>query len=119
MAWPTSWYATSDLALPSTRGLPSIPATMRSMESSISWLRMPCRGCQGCASVCQTSRACAVPGCALACFLACNDTATFPEQLAHLHLAAPMLKCCVAGYISPLYACAELACSSDSWADDI
>mmetsp|Transcript_18454 Transcript_18454/g.46692 ORF Transcript_18454/g.46692 Transcript_18454/m.46692 type:complete len:438 (-) Transcript_18454:390-1703(-) len=43
MAWPTSWYATSDLALPSTSGLPSMPATMRSTESSISLLVMPLR----------------------------------------------------------------------------
>mmetsp|Transcript_2650 Transcript_2650/g.4515 ORF Transcript_2650/g.4515 Transcript_2650/m.4515 type:complete len:357 (+) Transcript_2650:1045-2115(+) len=38
IAWPTSWYATRLLALPSTRGLPSMPATMRSMLSSISLL---------------------------------------------------------------------------------
>mmetsp|Transcript_24174 Transcript_24174/g.82518 ORF Transcript_24174/g.82518 Transcript_24174/m.82518 type:complete len:580 (-) Transcript_24174:349-2088(-) len=36
MAWPTSWYATRDLALPSVMRVPSMPATMRSMESSTS-----------------------------------------------------------------------------------
>merc|ERR1719353_2179965 len=36
MAWPTSWYATRDFALPSFRGVPSIPATIRSTLSSIS-----------------------------------------------------------------------------------
>lgn len=37
MAWPTSWYATSDLLLLSTIGVPSMPATMRSTLSSISF----------------------------------------------------------------------------------
>merc|ERR1719324_1048183 len=36
MAWPTSWYATRDFALPSFRGVPSIPATILSTLSSIS-----------------------------------------------------------------------------------
>mmetsp|Transcript_26909 Transcript_26909/g.75210 ORF Transcript_26909/g.75210 Transcript_26909/m.75210 type:complete len:529 (-) Transcript_26909:76-1662(-) len=35
-AWPTSWYATSVLLLPSVMGVPSIPATIRSMLSLIS-----------------------------------------------------------------------------------
>eukprot|EP00890_Picochlorum_soloecismus_P004482 jgi/Picsp_1/5034/NSC_02397-R1_---NA--- len=36
MAWPTSWYATNILDLPSVIRVPSIPATIRSIESSIS-----------------------------------------------------------------------------------
>mmetsp|Transcript_6545 Transcript_6545/g.23763 ORF Transcript_6545/g.23763 Transcript_6545/m.23763 type:complete len:557 (+) Transcript_6545:137-1807(+) len=36
MAWPTSWYATRLFALPSDKRVPSIPATMRSTESSTS-----------------------------------------------------------------------------------
>mmetsp|Transcript_20262 Transcript_20262/g.50447 ORF Transcript_20262/g.50447 Transcript_20262/m.50447 type:complete len:309 (+) Transcript_20262:898-1824(+) len=41
MAWPTSWYATSDFALPSVMRVPSMPATMRSTESSTSVREMP------------------------------------------------------------------------------
>mmetsp|Transcript_18487 Transcript_18487/g.57380 ORF Transcript_18487/g.57380 Transcript_18487/m.57380 type:complete len:338 (+) Transcript_18487:47-1060(+) len=39
-AWPTSWYATSVFDLLSTMRVPSMPATMRSTESSISRLVM-------------------------------------------------------------------------------
>mmetsp|Transcript_1928 Transcript_1928/g.7072 ORF Transcript_1928/g.7072 Transcript_1928/m.7072 type:complete len:568 (+) Transcript_1928:114-1817(+) len=41
MAWPTSWYATRLFALPSVMRVPSMPATMRSTESSISTSEMP------------------------------------------------------------------------------
>lgn len=64
MAWPTSWYATSDLDLPSTMGVPSMPATMRSTLSSISLLviaallRRPVRIAACTASTARYSRPC-------------------------------------------------------------